>query len=205
MTDFDLERLGDVWRQQPDAAELEMLRRSAAAVSRRARWAQLLNIGVAIVVAAIVLFIVFANPQRSSVLMGSAAIFVLLYSNIRSRRLREIELRGLTGTTENMLDQSIERVEATLKYNRFTLIAIGPAIAVGLLFAASANVPSGDGISSIVQSSPTIRFMLLAIGAGAFAGSVAFLLLAVRRGRRELRRLAAMRDSFREERKSSNY
>ena len=44
MTDFDLDRLGDVWRQQPDPAEMERLQRSAAAVSRRARWAQLVDI-----------------------------------------------------------------------------------------------------------------------------------------------------------------
>jgi hypothetical protein len=202
MTDFDLERLGDVWRQQPDPAELERLQRSAAAVGRRARWARLFNIGAAIVVAAIVLFIVFANPQRSSVLMGSAAIFLLLYSNIRSRRIRDIELRGLTGTTENMLDQSIERVGATLKYNLFTLIGLGPAIVIGYLFADSATSSGEGGISML---SPEIRFMLGAGGVIAIASSVAFLLLAVRRGRRELQRLAAMRDSFREERKSSNY
>jgi hypothetical protein len=193
MTDFDLERLGDVWRQQPDPAELERLQRSAAAVGRRARWARLFNIGAAIVV---------ANPQRSSVLMGSAAIFLLLYSNIRSRRIRDIELRGLTGTTENMLDQSIERVGATLKYNLFTLIGLGPAIVIGYLFADSATSSGEGGISML---SPEIRFMLGAGGVIAIASSVAFLLLAVRRGRRELQRLAAMRDSFREERKSSNY
>ena len=37
MSDFDLDRLGDVWRQQPDPAEMERLQRTAAAVSRRAR------------------------------------------------------------------------------------------------------------------------------------------------------------------------
>ena len=204
MTDFDLERLGDVWRQQPDPAEMEMLRRSAATVNRRARWAQLFNISTAIVVATIVLFIVLSNPQRSSVLMGAAAIFALLYSNIRSRRIREIELRSLTGTTENMLDQSIERVEATVKHNRFALIAFGPAFAVGLLFAASANMAS-DEIFTFVRPSQTIRLLLGVGGISTVAIICTHLLIAIRRGQRELQRLIALRNSFREERKSSNY
>ena len=33
MSDFDLDRLGDVWRQQPDPAEMERLRRTAIAVA----------------------------------------------------------------------------------------------------------------------------------------------------------------------------
>jgi hypothetical protein len=205
MTDFDLDRLGDVWRQQPDPAELRLLRRSADAVRRRARWSQLFDIGAAILVAAVVILLVSSNPQRNTVLMGSAAILFLLYSNIRSRRIRQLELRSLTGTTENMLDQSIERLEATVKYNRFTLIGFGPAMVVGLLFAASANISSGEGIVSIVRASPVIRLLLGVGGLAVIAGIVVFLLLAIRRGRRELQRLAAMRDSFREERKSSNY
>jgi len=202
MTDFDLDRLGDVWRQQPDPAELEMLRRSAAAVSRRARWAQLFDIFAAIAVAAVVLFMVFANPQRTTVLMGSAAILVLLYGNIRARRIRQLELRSLTGTSENMLDQSIERLEATLKYHRISLVGFGPAIALGLLFAASASLRTNDDMISLVRSSPTILVLLRIGGVLAMAGIVTYLLFAIRRGRRELQRLIAMRESFREERDS---
>jgi L-asparagine transporter-like permease len=204
-TDFDLDRLGDVWRQQPDPAEMEKLKRSAASVSRRARWAQLFDIAAAVAVAAVVLFIVFAYPQRTTVLMGSAAILVLLYGNIRSRRIRQLELRSLAGTTENMLDQSIERLEATLKHNRITLIAFGPAILVGLLFAASANLSSGHGLVFMIRSFPMLRVLLGVGGLAAIAGFAIFLVLSIRRARRELQRLAAMRDSFRQERESSNY
>ena len=45
MSDFDLDRLGDVWRQQPDPAEMERLQKSAAAVARRARRAQVVDVG----------------------------------------------------------------------------------------------------------------------------------------------------------------
>ena len=46
MSDFDLDRLGDVWRQQPDPAEMERLQRTAIAVARRARLSAILDICV---------------------------------------------------------------------------------------------------------------------------------------------------------------
>jgi hypothetical protein len=205
MTDFDLDRLGDVWRQQPDAAEMELLRRSADAVSRRARWSQLFDIATAIFVAVVVIFLVFSNPQRTTVAMGSAAILLLLYSNIRARRIRQLELRSLTGTTENMLDQSIERLEARLKHSYFSLIALGPALVIGVMLAASATISSDEGLLSMVRSSPLLRLLL---GPGAMVvigGMIAYGLLGIRRARRERGRLGAMRESYREEHISGEY
>ena len=81
MTDFDLERLGDVWRQQPDPAEMERLQRAAAAVGRRARLSQIVDIVAAIGVAAVVIALVLSNPRTETFVMGAAAILILLYSN----------------------------------------------------------------------------------------------------------------------------
>jgi hypothetical protein len=204
MTDFDLDRLGDVWRQQPDAAELEMLRRSGASVRRRARWAQLFDVAAALFVAAVVVLLVLYHPQRNTVLMGSAAILFLLYSHIRTRRMRQLELRSLTGTTENMLDQSIERLAATVRHNRFALIALGPGVAIGALLAASAHISPDEGLFSAVRESPLLR-QLLSAGAIAFlAAIIGYLLLRTRRASRELGRLGAIRESYREESNSSN-
>ena len=91
MIDFDLDRLGDVWRQRPDPAELEHLKRSADAVRRRARWAQLIDIVAALVVAAVVLLLVLSNPKADTLLVGGAAILMLLGTQVRSRRLRQRE------------------------------------------------------------------------------------------------------------------
>ena len=88
MIDFDLDRLGDVWRQRPDPAELEALKRSAEIVRRRARWAQLIDIVAAVVVAAVVLLLVLSNPKVDTLLVGGAAILMLLGTQVRSRRLR---------------------------------------------------------------------------------------------------------------------
>ena len=124
MTDFDLDRLGDVWRQQPDPAELERLQKSAATVARRARISQVTDIVVAVAVAAVVIFLVASNPRPVTVAVGGAAILVLLVGNIRLRRVRQIELKHLAGGTEEMLDQSIIRAETTVRHHRFSLLGL---------------------------------------------------------------------------------
>jgi hypothetical protein len=198
MTDFDLDRLGDVWRQQPDAAELERLRRSAAAVARRARFARIVDIGGAIGVGALVIALVALNPTIKTSAMGAAAILVLLGGNIRQRRLRKVELESLTDSTEDMLDQSIERIETTLRHSGFMLIAAVPVTLVGLIFMTVVGRDL-DSMVGIAFRSPALRMVALA----AFAGTVAFLLFAIRRNRRELDRLRALRESYHQEREES--
>ena len=200
MNDFDLDRLGDVWRQQPDPAEMERLQRSAAAVSRRARFSQVVDVLAAVATAGAVIVLVSLNPRTDALLMGAAAILVLLYGNIRQRRLRQVELRSLTGSAENMLQQSVERVEATLRHHRLTPLALGPAILVGVLFGVVAVDRSG---MTALRDTPLLRAV---VGGGAFAAlavSSLFVLFAIRRARRELERLKALRDAYREEHESA--
>ena len=63
MTDFDLEKLGEQWRQQPSAAEMEELKRSAEKARRGARWGQIVEVGAAAILAGVVIILVLANPQ----------------------------------------------------------------------------------------------------------------------------------------------
>jgi hypothetical protein len=202
MNDFDLDRLGDVWRQQPDPAELERLQRTAAAVARRARLSSIMDILAAIVVAVVVIVFVTSNPRTQTVMMGAAAILVLLGSNIRQRKLRQVELKGLTGTTEDMLDQSIERVETTVRHNRFTLYAMGPAIIIAFLFATIA-IPRTGTLVSWFSEVPMARMLWSAAWVVVIAASVIFVGYSVKRGRRELERLLVMREAYRHERESS--
>ena len=203
MTDLDLERLGNVWRQQPDPAELEELKRTAEAVRRRARWAQLVDIVAAIVVSGVVLLLVLSNPTVDTLLVGGGAIAVLLYSQVRSRRFRQKELRSLTGSTEQMLDQSIERIAATLKRARSGLIALGPAMLLGILVAYVAERRSGGALAELISANPGLR-PALQIGAGlAIAAAVILVLRSMRRNRRELERLTALREAYRQEQESS--
>lgn len=201
MTDFDLDRLGDVWRQQPDPAEVERLQKSAAAVARRARLSQVFDIGAAVAVSAAVIALVVSNPRPNTILMGAAAILVLLFSNIRLRKVRRAELRTLAGGTEDMLDQSIDRIETTLRYRRFTLIGFGPALIVGALL--SAQTERRGLLSLFNDLSPTYRYGLLLAGALILAGAMVVMWRGLRRGHEELDRLRAMREAYRREREST--
>jgi len=195
MRDFDLDRLGDVWRQQPDAAEMARLQRSAAAVARRARITQVTDIVVGLAVAVVVIFLVASNPKPGTVVMGTAAILVLLYSHIRLRKMRRIELGHLTGSTEEMLNQSIDRVETTVRHLRISLIGFLPTVLVGALVAYASQ---GRTILAAAEDWP-FRGLLLPLGMLVIVGVMAFHMRAIRRSRRELGRLLAMREAYRRE------
>jgi hypothetical protein len=202
MSDFDLDRLGDVWRQQPDPAEMARLQRTAIAVARRARLAAILDICAAVAVAAVVIILVLANPKVQTVVMGSAAILVLLGSNLRQRKLRQVELKQLTGTTEEMLDQSILRVETTLRHHKFTLY-VTPLVLLGSWFGFATAAPRRDLILGSLRELPWFRPVLFEAAIAAVVALAIFLIVSIRRSRRELTRLNAMRDAYRQERDSS--
>ena len=63
--------------------------------------------------------LVVLNPTIKTSLVGAAVLLVLLGSNIRLRNLRQVELKSLSGSTEDMLDQTIERIETTLSTTLF--------------------------------------------------------------------------------------
>lgn len=203
MTDLDLERLGDVWRQQPDAAEMESLRRSAAAVSRRARLSRVVDIGAALAVATVVILLVLSNPKIGTFLVGAAAILFLLGSNVRLRNFRQIELRSLSGSTEDMLDQSIERVETTLKHNRLSLFAAPPSLLLGLLVASTADREGVGSFLPVLRDIHLSKVLLIGLAVAIFAIAVVVTALGIRRGRRELERLRTMREAYRHEHEST--
>ena len=203
MNDFDLDRLGDVWRQPPDAAEMERLQRSAAAVNRRARFFQIVDVVGAVAAAGAVLLVVLFNPETETVALGSAAILLLLVSNVRLRKLRQVELRSLTGSAEDMLAQSIERVENTLKYQRFCLFAVIPGIVLGYLATSVLVTPATGGALHLLGSGQTLRVVWIGMLIVFVAGAVKVLASSIRRGRHELERLCAMREAYRDEREST--
>ena len=203
MTDFDLEKLGEQWRQQPSAAELEELRRSAEKARRSARWAQVIEIGAAVIVAGVVVLLVASNPRLDTALVGGAAILVLLMSQVRQRRLQRVELRSLSGSTEEMLDQSIARVEATLKRARFSLIGLPPAILLGLGFAHVVQRRAEEDLLPQAISDPSLRYLVIGVAVLAILAGADLLFQRVRKTRQELHRLSQLRDAYRDEGESS--
>ena len=93
MSDFDLDRLGDVWRQQPDPGGDGAAAAHRRAVSRRARWRQVVDVvggdrGRRRRAVLSSCSIRRATPWSSA----ARAILLLLGSNIRLRKLRQVEL-----------------------------------------------------------------------------------------------------------------
>src|ERR1044072_351205 len=176
MSDFDLERLGDVWRQQPDAAEMERLQRSAVEVNRRARISRIVDVVTAVVVACVVIALVISNPRNETFVLGAGAIIILIYSNFRQRKLRAVELRGLTGNTETMLQQWIERVETTIRYNRYTVVMAIPGVAVGWRFAMASMGRQGDGVFPALHQMPLARMIVQGASIVALIAFILFML-----------------------------
>lgn len=203
MTDLDLERLGNVWRQRPSARELEELQRSAEAVRRRARWMQVVDIIAAVVVAGVVLAMILANPETDTLVVGGGAILVLLVSQMRSRRFRQSELRSLNGSAEQMLDQSIQRVGATCKRALSMLVVMPPGFLLGLLVASVAERHSGGELARRVAAQPGLRTAIIVVGCLVVAATFVQVIRTWRRSKRELERLIALRDSYREEQGSA--
>ena len=199
MSELDFDRLGDVWRQGLDPRELEELKRAAEAVRRRAQWQQIVDVAAAILVGGVVLFLVLSNPATDTLVVGGGAILILLVSQIRSRRLRQQETRSLTGSAEQMLDQSIERLQATLKRARSGLIFFGPAVLFGILLASVFDRRSGAEIREMINAQPGLSTILAFVAGLVIAGVYVQTFRTLRQSRRELERLTALRDSYRQE------
>lgn len=199
MNDLDLDRLGDVWRQRPDPQELDELKRAAEAVRRRAKWGQVVDVVAAVAVAGVVLFLVLSNPTIDTLLVGGGAILLLLITQIRSRRLRQQELRSLTGSVEQMLDQSIERVQATLKRARSGLIVLLPGVLLGYFVAYVVERRSGTEISERINAQPGLSTIIYVVAVLAIIGALVQVVRTLRKSRRELERLKVLRDSYRQE------
>lgn len=202
MTDFDLERLGDMWRQEPDPAEMEALRRTAEAVARGARRAQAMDAVLAVVVSAVVLTLALSNPAPETLLVGGAAIILMLYSSVRQRHFRKLELKSLTGSTEEMLDQSIIRLRATVKRTRLGLIWTAPGMLLGLGFGAALEHGPGSGLLDRFAAQPWLPIGVALTSIAILAAGFLHYSRAIRRDESEMERLIALREAFRQESQS---
>ena len=199
MNDIDLDRLGDVWRAQLDPAEIERMRRSAKTVQRRARWSQVADLWLAFIVSGVILALIISSPQIKTSLVGGFVILYLLYSTRRQRRLRAIELETLTGSTERMLDQSIERAEAAAKRSRTSLIMTGPALLLGLGFAAALDRETGHSPLEQLSTMPWVGTFAVPALVVALTLATLHLLRTNIRSRREIERFKSLRDAYKAE------
>jgi hypothetical protein len=205
VTDPDLEELGKLWRKEPDAEEMRGLHRSAEQVMRRARLALVFEYVLAAVTVGVVLFIVAYNPpDRQTAIAGSAAILVLLLSQMRQRRLRQWELQSLTREPETMIQRSIARVESTLKRAWWGAVVIGPATLFGVIFAFIADEGNGQGALSRLRAEPGGGTAIVAGAAAVVLGVIIHLARTIRRSNREISRLRQLKEAFRVENEGSS-
>lgn len=196
MSEIDLDRLGDVWRAQPDPAETERLQRSAEAVRRRARIGQLADVWLALVVSTVVLILMLSNPTAETGLVGGAAIMLILFSTVRQRRLRALELATLGAPTEQMLAQSILRAETTARRAWISLLMIPPGLVLGLGFGAMLDRGQGSGLLQRLAESSTLKILAAVMLSLAVAAICVHFLRIRRQARRELERLIQLRQAY---------
>jgi hypothetical protein len=108
-------------------------------------------------------------------------------------------MRSLTGTTEEMLDQAIDRVGQTLKRSRLGLVLAGPAILMGLLLAYVVEESSGGEISSRIDAFSGLGIFIELVAGLGFAAMAVRIFRQYRNGQRELERLSALREAYRQE------
>ncbi|MGQ0660616.1 hypothetical protein [Sphingosinicella sp.] len=196
MSEIDLDRLGDVWRAQPDPAEIERLRRSADVVRRRARFGQIADFWLAVLVSGVVLVLIVSNPRVETGLVGGAAILLMLFSTVRQRRLRMIELATLSGSTEHMLDQSIARARATIRRARLNLLTTPLGLPLGIAFGAALDRGQGSGMYQRLTSEPLITALVAITLLVAAATICVYLVRVQREAHRELERLTQLRQAY---------
>jgi hypothetical protein len=198
MNDLDLDRLGDLWRAQPDPKEMQRLQRSAASAARRARWGQVSDYLLTALVSVGIIAVVASNPSLKTGLAGGVAILIMLISTVYQRRLRQTELKALSGSSEEMLDQSIERLTATRKRVVFGLLLATPGVLIGLGFGAVLESDAGELLARWRENREALR-LIEAVMVGLLVMFVAHLVIAARRSRTELARLQALREAYRRE------
>lgn len=196
MSEIDLDRLGDVWRAQPDPAEIERLQRSADAVRRSGRLGQVADFALAFIVSAVVIALIVSNPRLETALIGGATILYMLFSTVRQRRLRALELATLTGSTEHMLDESILRAEATARRARSSLLLTPLGLPLGLAFGAALDRGQGSNMLQRMAAEPRIIILVAIILSLAAILICVHLITARRRALRELERLSRLRQAY---------
>jgi hypothetical protein len=198
MNDLDLDRLGDLWRAEPDPKEMERLQRSATSAARRARWGQVSDNLLTALVSLGIIAVVASNPSLNSGLVGGGAILIMLISTIYQRRLRQTELRSLSGSSEEMLDQSIERLVATRKRVFFGLLFAIPGLLIGLGFGAVVENDAGELLERWRENREALKLFEVVM-VGLLVMFLVHLVIAARRSRTELARLRALREAYRSE------
>ena len=196
----DLDDLAGLWAEEPTPEHETELRAIAGRVSLKGLVLQYADLGIGILITAMVLLALITRPAPVTVAVGLVAAAGLVWSSWKRHLLKtQIDLLLLTGDRSDLLDREIARVEAHLHRALVALWAAPPAV---LLFAVLAySVENGGSLAGFTDNlikSAT----LFPVGPAILAAILTLLFQQVRlvQGlRQELIALQILRGEYREE------
>jgi len=196
----DLDDLAGLWAEEPTPEHETELRAIAGRVSLKGLVLQYADLGIGILITAMVLLALITRPAPVTVAVGLVAAAGLVWSSWKRHLLKtQIDLLLLTGDRSDLLDREIARVEAHLHRALVALWAAPPAV---LLFAVLAySVENGGSLAGFTDN--LIRSAtLFPVGPAILAAILTLLFQQVRlvQGlRQELIALQILRGEYREE------
>jgi len=196
----DLDDLAGLWAEEPTPEHETELRAIAGRVSLKGLVLQYGDLGIGILITAMVLLALITRPAPVTVAVGLVAAAGLVWSSWKRHLLKtQIDLLLLAGDRSDLLDREIARVEAHLHRALVALWAAPPAV---LLFAVLAySVENGGSLAGFTDN--LIRSAtLFPVGPAILAAILTLLFQQVRlvQGlRQELIALQILRGEYREE------
>ena len=196
----DLDDLAGLWAEEPTPEHETELRAIAGRVSLKGLVLQYADLGIGILITAMVLLALITRPAPVTVAVGLVAAAGLVWSSWKRHLLKtQIDLLLLTGDRSDLLDREIARVEAHLHRALVALWGAPPAV---LLFAVLAySVENGGSLAGFTDN--LIRSAtLFPVGPAILAAILTLLFQQVRlvQGlRQELIALQILRGEYREE------
>lgn len=199
MTSVDLDDWMQVWQDEQDEDELELVRASARRAMRRARLFNYAEHGIsaAIIVAVIVWLVLEGAP--ATIAIAGLAILVILWSSWRRHMLFQVAELIRFDDRRDFLETGVQSARARLKRSRIGLIALLPSFLIGIYL--KDGLAHGGAVGDL--SAPF--WESVTSGGSAAVALLLFVLVALWFGaahlrlRAEVSRLEQLRDEYRVE------
>ncbi|HEX8261575.1 MAG TPA: hypothetical protein VF547_01745 [Allosphingosinicella sp.] len=199
MTDPDLQRLADLWRE-PDAADQGAFEALARRARLRGRIVAYLNFAAVAVTVGGVAIGVFMKPGTVTMVAAIALILVTVVVLRKRRQIKQMTRTLETAGREAFIETSISNATANLRRTRLSLSFFPIGVVVALFYKMSVRVGGRTELmlDAFLEWAPSPRGLVtFAILGLLFAWG----LRSASRTKRELRQLEELRSAYAEEAK----
>lgn len=201
MVEREMDELALLWTQEgapEEEQEQQLVRRLAERVGWRARLFRYADFGAAIAIAGGIALLVLMDGAGATGLSALLLVGAIGWTSWKRQALWDAEMSVGIGGGESMLDAARKSSEARLRRTNVSLIALLPAFALSLWFGFGLYEPNMDSLSELsAYMRADLERTILAFGGVALL--FGWLLHSRRRLLRELRRIEAVREEYREE------